>query len=72
MALDTIRLVQENIHAVDEDPKNLKAREGLMLAATLGGLAFSNASICLVHELNIWKHLKKLNLLMLLLTLGPL
>ena len=46
MELDTIRLVQENIYAVDKDPKDLKAREGLMLAATLGGLAFSNASIC--------------------------
>ncbi len=33
MALDTIRLVQENIYAVDKDPKDLKAREGLMLAA---------------------------------------
>jgi len=52
MALDTIRLVQENIYAVDKDPKNLKAREGLMLAATLGGLAFSNASICLVHGMS--------------------
>ena len=52
MALDTIRLVQENIYAVDKDPKDLKAREGLMLAATLGGLAFSNASICLVHGMS--------------------
>ena len=52
MALDTIRLVQENIYAVDKDPKNLKAREGLMLAETLGGVAFSNASICLVHGMS--------------------
>ena len=52
MALDTIRLVQENIYAVDKDPKDLKSREGLMLAATLGGLAFSNASICLVHGMS--------------------
>ena len=52
MALDTIRLVQENIYAVDKDPKDSKAREGLMLAATLGGLAFSNASICLVHGMS--------------------
>ena len=52
MALDTIRLVQENIYAVDKDPKDFKAREGLMLAATLGGLAFSNASICLVHGMS--------------------
>ena len=52
MALDTIRLVSQNIYAVDKDPKDLKAREGLMLAATLGGLAFSNASICLVHGMS--------------------
>ena len=52
MALNTIRLVQENIYAVDKDPKDLKARESLMLAATLGGLAFSNASICLVHGMS--------------------
>ena len=52
MALDTIRLVTQNIYTVDKDPKNLKAREGLMLAATLGGLAFSNASICLVHGMS--------------------
>ena len=52
MALDTIRLVSDNIYAVDEDPKDVKAREGLMLAATLGGLAFSNASICLVHGMS--------------------
>ncbi len=52
LALDTIRLVTQNIYAVDKNPKNLKAREGLMLAATLGGLAFSNASICLVHGMS--------------------
>ena len=52
MALDTIRLVMQNIYAVDKNPKDLKAREGLMLAATLGGLAFSNASICLVHGMS--------------------
>ena len=52
MALDTIRLVTQNIYSVDKNPKDLKAREGLMLAATLGGLAFSNASICLVHGMS--------------------
>ena len=52
MALDTIRLVTENIYKVDKDPKDIKAREGLMLAATFGGLAFSNASICLVHGMS--------------------
>ena len=52
MALDTIRLVTNNIYKVDEDPKDIKAREELMLAATLGGLAFTNASICLVHAMS--------------------
>ena len=52
MALDTIRLVTDNIYQVDKNPKDIKAREGLMLAATLGGLAFSNASICLVHGMS--------------------
>ena len=52
MALDTIRLVTDNIYQVDKSPKDMNAREGLMLAATLGGLAFSNASICLVHGMS--------------------
>ena len=52
MALDTIRLVTNNIYKVDKDPKDIKAREELMLAATLGGLAFTNASICLVHAMS--------------------
>ena len=52
MALDTIRLVTKNIYAVNKNPEDLEAREGLMLAATLGGLAFSNASICLVHGMS--------------------
>jgi alcohol dehydrogenase class IV len=52
MALDTIRLVCQNIYIVDKNPKDTKAREALMLAATLGGLAFTNASICLVHGMS--------------------
>ena len=51
MALDTIRLVCQNIYKVDKNPKDLEAREGLMLAATLGGLAFTNASM-LVHGMS--------------------
>ena len=52
MALDTIRLVCQNIYKVDKNRKDTKARESLMLAATLGGLAFTNASICLVHGMS--------------------
>ncbi|MGB7321553.1 MAG: iron-containing alcohol dehydrogenase, partial [Albidovulum sp.] len=35
-----------------KDPENMAAREALMLAATFGGLAFSNASIALVHAMS--------------------
>ena len=33
------------------DPKNLEARGGMSLAATLGGLAFSNCGVALAHAL---------------------
>ena len=33
------------------EPKNLPAREGMALAATLAGLAFSNCGVALVHAL---------------------
>ena len=38
------------IKAVDE-PDNLEAREGMSLAATLAGMAFSNAGVALVHAM---------------------
>lgn len=52
MALDCMRLVAENLDAAYADPENHDAREALMLAATFGGLAFSNASIALVHAMS--------------------
>lgn len=52
MALDCMRLVAANLDRAYLDPKDLPAREALMLAATLGGLAFSNASIALVHAMS--------------------
>ncbi|MEM6902264.1 MAG: iron-containing alcohol dehydrogenase [Pseudomonadota bacterium] len=52
MALDCMRLVAGNLEAAYADPENRPAREALMLAATLGGLAFSNASIALVHAMS--------------------
>ena len=52
MALDCMRLVAANLDAAYGDPENLAAREALMLAATFGGLAFSNASIALVHAMS--------------------
>jgi alcohol dehydrogenase class IV len=34
------------------EPDNRAAREGMMLAATLAGIAFSNASVALVHGMS--------------------
>ena len=52
MALDCMRLVGAYVQQAYDDAGNTEAREHLMLAATLGGLAFSNASICLVHAMS--------------------
>ncbi|MGC1488283.1 MAG: iron-containing alcohol dehydrogenase, partial [Albidovulum sp.] len=52
LALDCMRLVAGNLDAAYKDPENMAAREALMLAATFGGLAFSNASIALVHAMS--------------------
>ena len=52
MALDCMRLVSKFIERAYHDGGDIEAREGLMLAATLGGLAFSNSSICLIHAMS--------------------
>ena len=52
MALDCMRLVGRLLDRAYVDGGDREAREGLMFAATLGGLAFSNASICLVHAMS--------------------
>lgn len=51
-ALDSMRLVGKYLRRAYDDPQDLEAREGLMLAATYGGVAFSNASIALVHAMS--------------------
>ena len=52
MALDTMRLVGENLERAYTNPTDEEARAALMLAATFGGIAFSNASINLVHAMS--------------------
>ncbi len=52
LALDCMRLVAENVDRAYQEPEYLPAREALMLAATFGGLAFTNASIALVHAMS--------------------
>jgi alcohol dehydrogenase class IV len=52
LALTCVRLVFENLEKAWREPANAKAREGMMLAATLGGMAFSNSSVALVHGMS--------------------
>ena len=52
LALTCIRLVAESLETAWREPANSAAREGMMLAATLGGIAFSNSSVALVHGMS--------------------
>ena len=52
LALTCIRLVAEHLETAWREPANRAAREGMMLAATLGGLAFANSSVALVHGMS--------------------
>jgi alcohol dehydrogenase len=52
LALTCIRLVAEHLETAWREPTNRTAREGMMLAATLGGMAFANSSVALVHGMS--------------------
>jgi alcohol dehydrogenase len=52
LALTCIRLVAEHLETAWREPTNRAAREGMMLAATLGGMAFANSSVALVHGMS--------------------
>ncbi len=51
-AREAMRLIGPNLRPVYADGGNAKAREAMMLGATLAGLAFSNASVALVHGMS--------------------
>jgi alcohol dehydrogenase len=51
MAEKAIELVSEYLVRAVKDGNDLEAREQMALAATLGGLAFSNAGVALVHAM---------------------
>lgn len=51
LAEKAIRLIGENLVKVVRQPQDRSAREGMSLAATLAGMAFSNAAVALVHAL---------------------
>jgi alcohol dehydrogenase class IV len=52
LALTCVRLVAEHLETAWREPTNRPAREGMMLAATLGGMAFANSSVALVHGMS--------------------
>lgn len=47
-----IRLTASNLLTAWAQPNDRPAREGMMLAACFGGMAFSNSSVCLVHGMS--------------------
>ncbi|MBA1185915.1 alcohol dehydrogenase [Stutzerimonas xanthomarina] len=51
-ALEAMRLLAPNLRSAFHEPRNLAAREAMMLGATLAGIAFSNASVALVHGMS--------------------
>ena len=51
-ALRAIELIGHNLRTAFHEPENAAAREAMMLGATIAGLAFSNASVALVHGMS--------------------
>ena len=51
-ALAAMKTIWEELPTAFNEPDNRKAREAMMLAATFAGLAFSNASVALVHGMS--------------------
>ena len=49
LALAAMELIGRNIRVAYAEPNNAAAREAMMIGATQAGLAFSNASVALVH-----------------------
>jgi alcohol dehydrogenase len=52
LALESIRLVAANLRPAVADGQDLAAREGMLLASTLGGIAINNADVAGVHCLS--------------------
>lgn len=52
IALSCIKLVGEHLETAWREPGNRVAREGMMIAAAQGGMAFANSSVALVHGMS--------------------
>lgn len=51
-ALSAMPLISDHVRRAYHDPSDAQAREALMLAASQAGMAFSNASVALVHGMS--------------------
>ena len=51
-ALAAMPAIAKHVRTACSDPENAEAREALMLAASQAGMAFSNASVALVHGMS--------------------
>jgi alcohol dehydrogenase class IV len=52
VALEAASLIAANLRVAFVEPGNRAAREAMMLGATTAGMAFSNASVALVHGMS--------------------
>ncbi len=52
LAVSAMALIGQHIRTAYAEPRNSTAREGMMIGATQAGLAFSNASVALVHGMS--------------------
>jgi alcohol dehydrogenase class IV len=52
LARNAMGLIARHIRTACADPENRPAREAMMLGATTAGMAFSNASVALVHGMS--------------------
>jgi len=52
LALESIRLLAENLPTAYAKAENLEARFNMSLGATMGGIAFSNGGLGIVHALS--------------------
>jgi alcohol dehydrogenase class IV len=52
LALEAIRLIVPNLRRVYADPDDVAAREAMSTGSLYGGMAFTNASVCLVHGMS--------------------
>jgi alcohol dehydrogenase class IV len=52
LAVSALKLIGGNLRTAYHEPRHAAARAGMMLGATQAGLAFSNASVALVHGMS--------------------